>query len=73
MAPMSMDSCSGPAPATSNTQVALTGPLVSPLTVSVTPKKTSVLPSLMMPSESAGKINRLSSSMEKGMVGETPR
>ena len=70
---MSMDKPRSVAPLMSNTQLAVTGPLLSPLIVSVTPKKTSVLPSLMMPSESGGKIDRLSSSTANGMLGETPR
>ena len=60
-------------PAMLKTQVAETGPLVSPLTVSVTPKKTSVLPCLMMPRLSPGKMLRLSSASENGIVADTPR
>ena len=70
---MSIDSTRPVAPLTSNSQVALTGPLFCGFSVSTTPKKTSVLPSLMMPCESDGKIVRLSSSTANGIVAETPR
>ncbi len=70
---MSIDRTSPPAPVMSNSQVAETGPELSAFSVSVTPKKTSVLPSLMIPRLSPGKMLSESSSTEKGIVGETPR
>ena len=53
----------------SKTQVALTGPLVSSLTVSVTPKKISVLPSVMMPRLSAGENGQAVIENRKGDAG----
>ena len=70
---MSIDSSRSVAPLMSKTQVALTGPLLSEFSVSTTPKNSSVLPSLMIPRESGGKMLALSSSNAKGIEGETPR
>ena len=71
---MSIDSSRSVAPPMSKTQVALTGPTrLSGFMVSTTPKNSSVLPSPIIPSVSAGKIDRLSSSSEKGIEDETPR
>ena len=72
MAPMSMATLSGPvAEATSNTQVAVTGPVLSPFSVSMMPKNSSVLASPMMPRLSGGKTLTESSSTPNGIDDDT--
>ena len=70
---MSMDKPRLLAPLMSKTQVAVTGPLFWLFCVSTMPKNTSKLLSLMMPTLSDGKIDRLSSRTPKGMLGDTQR